>query len=241
MLAAEESMTRISIAVAAMASALFLQFWSSAASPQRAAGSAFRFNPSDTVALKYLWWSLQRSHSGGRFYYSVPDCNGPPFPEIKIRRPTKDLADAAAIRRYFAGQPRVRVSDSDGIIRIDLGGVPTAILQTKIAQLSFSPEEQYNPQLAVAAIEHAPEVQARMKKLRVRSLALPMEMLLMEPAPGPVHLAAVMEHITMDDALDVVARTFHGLVETGYCRRNRLMENLFEGGTYSDSRPGTAQ
>jgi len=231
-------MPKISFAVLLIASCLVPGPGAMSASQQEPRFPWTASEHNETVALKYLWWSFKHDHSGGRFYYSVPDCDGAPwkipFPEVHIHRPTINTADVATVRAIFAHDARVRVSDNNGIIRIQFGEIPMAILRTRIRKINFSLEDQYNAELAVLAIEHAPEVQLRMRELGIHTLNLPMNMLIEGPAPGRVHLPATMRSTTMDEALDVVATTFNGLVETGYCRNKRLMDNEFTGGTYFD-------
>ena len=181
------------------------------------------------VALRYLWEPLKREYRGGRIYYGMSECGDvrweTPFPEILIPRPEKDITDVATLRRFFAKDTGVRISDDNGIIRMRFGSVPLAILRTKISEINFSVEDQYNPEFALAKIENAPEVQARMKSLGIRILALPWDFLVAPPTPGAFLLPSVMRQISMDEALDVVATTFRGLVETAYCKKSRLMDS----------------
>ncbi|HEX3808963.1 MAG TPA: hypothetical protein VHW02_04620 [Rhizomicrobium sp.] len=183
----------------------------------------------EKVALKYLWQPLKSERKGARVYYGMSECNGlrwnTPFPEILISRPSKDITDVAALRRFFVNDSSVRISDGNGIVRIRFGEIPAAILQTKIAEIKLSPEDQYNPELAMMKIENAPEVRDRMRKLGIRTLSLPMNMILTPPTKGFFHLPPVLREITMDEALDVIAVTFNGLVETAYCSKARLINS----------------
>jgi hypothetical protein len=210
--------------VGLLASFLVLQWASVSASSQETA-------PDDNarVALRYLWVPFKSERKGGRIYYGMSKCDGmrwdTPFPEILVARPLNDIGDVATLRRFFAKDSRVRIVDSNDIIRIKFGEIPAAILQTKIAEIKFSQEDQYNPELAVMKIENAPEVRAQMSKLGIQTLSLPMNMILQQPMPGFIHLPPIMREITMDEALDVVATTFNGVVETAYCQKARLMDS----------------
>jgi hypothetical protein len=181
------------------------------------------------VALRYLWEPFKSEQKGGRIYYGISECNGvhwdTPFPEILINRPSKNITDVVTLRRFFAKDAGVRVSDDNGILRIRFGEIPAAILHAKIAEIDLTPEDQYNPEFAIMKIEDAPEVQAQMKALGIRTLNLPMNMLIAPPVAGEFHLPPVMKEISMDQALDVVAATFHGLVETAYCKKSHLMDS----------------
>jgi hypothetical protein len=210
--------------VALLASLLFLHCECAGASP----GDDDSIH-GDKVALRYLWWPFKSERKGGRIYYGVSECKGlrweTPFPEVLIRKPPKDISDIATLRAFFAKDARVRISDSNGIIRIRFGEIPAAILQTKIALINLSPEDQYNPELAISKIEYAPEVQAAMTASRVHVPSWPTNMILQRPAPGLIHLQPVMKDISMDEALDVVATTFNGVVETGYCKKSKMMDS----------------
>lgn len=202
----------------------------------QSAYAAQQLDPSDhneKVALRYIWFPIKGEQRGGRVYYGMSACDSvrweTPFPEVLIDHPTKDMVDVAALRRFFKKNARVRISDSNGIIRIRFGTIPALILKTKIAELDLSQEDQYNPELAISEIENAPEVKAQMKRLGISTLNLPMNLLIAPPTPGAFHLPSVMKNVSMDEALDVVATTFHGLVETAYCRKSQQMDSDITG------------
>jgi len=106
-----------------------------------------------------------------------------------------------------------------GIIRIRIGKAPDAFLQTKISLLTLKPMEQYNPTLAVSAIESTGEVEAAMRRLGVRPVQAIGTQLIAEPAKGLPHLPSSMKNVTVDQALDSIAKTFKDVVVYGACVR----------------------
>jgi len=76
---------------------------------------------------------------------------------------------------------------------------------------------QYNPVLAVSAIENTQEVKAAMHRLGVRPVQTLAAQLLIQPAPGLPHLRSSIKDITVDQALDLIAETFNGIVVYGAC------------------------
>jgi hypothetical protein len=103
------------------------------------------------------------------------------------------------------------------MLRITIGSVSTAILQTRIPALTLNSYEQYSAPSAVLAIENAPEVYAARRSLH---LGVPWgirDIIVGGPVEGAPHLPRVMQNVTVDEALDSVARTFKGIVMYGVC------------------------
>jgi hypothetical protein len=154
----------------------------------------------------------------GRIYFSGA-CSGgkfpfPIFPKVSVRA-TQQRNALEAVRDIFGKDKSVRVvRDRSGMIRITMGQPPTALLQTKVKSLRFNTDEQYNGWRAVGAVLNAKEVQSAMHKLGLEKgvkmdigpIAVP------EPGRPLPHLAASIKNMTMDQALDVVAETFGGIV-----------------------------
>jgi hypothetical protein len=154
----------------------------------------------------------------GRIYFSSA-CSGgkfpfPIFPKISVM-PTQQREALAAVRDIFLKDESVRVvRDRSGMIRITIGRPPTALLQTNLKSLRFNTDEQYNGWRAVGAILNAKEVQSAMQKLgfekgvkmAIGPIAVP------EPGRSLPHLTASIMNMTMDQALDLVAETFGGIV-----------------------------
>jgi hypothetical protein len=138
-----------------------------------------------------------------------------PFPRVKVRPPSKEATGVVGVREIFENDKHVMVSeDRFGMIRITIGKPPSPLLQTRIYSLTLKPHEQYNAQLAISAIENTTEVEFAERKLGFDhsnivfggGIALP------EKGVRLPHLPASMTDLTMDQALDAVARTFRGIV-----------------------------
>lgn len=176
------------------------------------------------AVLRPLQTALAGGGFVGRLYYQgVCDDKikgfGPRFPKIAARQPQG--RGLAAVQSVFGPDTKdISVVGDAGVVRITVGYVPDLILKTKVAVVKFTPEDQYNEVLAIAAIEDAPEVHATMERHGIRTpittLSYPMRM----PAPGLPHLPEYLSNLTVDQALDEVARTFGGVVHYGECNCN---------------------
>lgn len=168
---------------------------------------------------------LYSSGKVGRFYFSG-DCPKAPgtldqqvFPKVKLREPLNGVFGIDAVRSIFRDQPHVRITEEQvGLIRVRVGKVADTILQTRITNLNLDAFSQYNAILAVFAIERASEVQSTMSKLDVHVPIHVLNYLMVKPQPGIPHLPERLSDFTMDEALDLVARTWNGVVSYGSCK-----------------------
>lgn len=146
------------------------------------------------------------------------------FPEMKFRAPAKGQKGLEAIRYMFGDDPHTEVSeDPSGMVRITIGKVSAELLGTKVHSLAFSQRAQYNPQLPVPdgsidTILSAPEVKTVMAKLKVSTIGGFFEIIEAPPIETDPHLPPSMNDVTVDEALDIVARTFGGVVSYEECR-----------------------
>ena len=102
--------------------------------------------------------------------------------------------------------------------------MPEEILRARISILNLNQDAQYSGAMAIAKIESSPEVQAAMQKLGIGGRSRSISIILEPPAEGRPHLPPSIENLTMDQALDVVARTFRGVVLYGACTQPNLYE-----------------
>lgn len=174
------------------------------------------------MMLKYLRPALRTAGGIGRISYTT-SCykNGQPvpFPELRVRPAANGEKGLAAVRSVFRDDKNVAVvQDRSGMVRITIGKPASAILQTKIRSLALKPLDRYNPGLAIVAIEKAKEVQVAMEKLGLQPPeVVVLDMNVAEPAKGLPHLPATLADITVDQALDLVAKTFGGIAYYGVC------------------------
>jgi hypothetical protein len=106
--------------------------------------------------------------------------------------------------------------------RISVGTVPHELLNTKIGQVAFGPMAQWNPSEAISAIERTSEVARSMRALDIGPRIGTVQVSVILTGPGSAdsklsHLPPFLRNVTMDQALDAVARTFRQLVTYGVC------------------------
>lgn len=175
--------------------------------------------------LKYLRPAL-KSAGSGRIYYSTVcsanDNTALPFPHVDVGPPSKDKRDLAAVREIFKNKKEVIVTeDLSRMIRISIGKPSSAILQTRIHSLTLTPDQQYNPGLAVIAFETAREVKSAERELGFAHPLTLLDMNVSEPEKGKPHLPTSVKDITLDQALDLIAKTFGGIVMYGTCAHSK--------------------
>jgi hypothetical protein len=172
--------------------------------------------------LRDIAWSSRKAI---RLYYRA-DCQpmkgsvvdySVPFPLFRFQRLSQDKTGVAAVREIFKHADNVTITEQPrGIIRIWIGKVPAEILQTRISVLRLDREARYDPSFAIAAIMSTKEVEAAETLLGVSEA--PSTGGLVAPAEnGLPCLAALMKNITVDEALDMIAKTWGGPVVFGAC------------------------
>ncbi len=190
------------------------------------------------AVLRYLWPVLSSAGKTGRVYYRAvcpPDLRYYPlrFPQIDVQPPSEIGTDLAIVQSIFRRDHDVAVTeDKNGIVRVRIGEVPDTVLRTRISTLSFNWDTQYNVLTAISAIESAPEVQSAMRTLKVSSTARVYNYRVLHPAAGRPHLPAEVSNVTVDQALDMVARTWGGIVFYGACTEPSTYEIYFAGSIY---------
>ena len=177
----------------------------------------------EQTVLGYLRQPILAAKKVGRLYYVVP-CKNPdhdfpaPFPEVKAQAALNGHIDLEAVREIFRDDKRVAVSEeTDGIIRIHIGEVPAAILKTKIPILRLKPIQQYDPAWATMALTDSKAVQVAMRKLGLKEAPFVFSLASNLPAKPAPHLPTVLKNVTLDQALDMVAKTFRVVVVFGEC------------------------
>jgi hypothetical protein len=190
--------------------------------PPRSAGVSIKDGAhNELVMMKYLWPTLNYGQIAGRIYYTSvcpPGVFPLLFPKLNVQPPSKGQVGISAARDIFRHEPRVSVMESaSGIIRMKIGTISEELLLARIPSLTLSPTEQYNYAMAISEIQDAPPVLSAMRRLNLQPLLRTFDMAVVEPAEGLPHLPSVLTNITMDQALDLVAETFHGVVLYEMC------------------------
>jgi hypothetical protein len=169
------------------------------------------------AVLKYLGPALKSCGGVARIDYltacAAKDGTLLPFPAVAVRPPPKEASGLAAIRDIFHNDKTVSVSESpSGMIRITIGKPNSSILRTKVHSLTLSREGQYDEVIAIAAILGCKEVQLAERQLGFEE---PPTFMHIKAAPSDKrapHLPSRMRNLTVDQALDKVAKTFGGIV-----------------------------
>lgn len=190
---------------------------------------------------------FKKSKTGGRVYFEAT-CISPSkqrnainlseqmlFPSIDISVSSPLSLNSSSIKNIFHGKNKVSIYENNkGLISIHIGKVEDKILQTKVSEIHFDVMDQYNPGDAIVKVINNRDIRASAGRLGVRSLSPFSEFLEVMPDKNFVHLSPDMKNVTLDNALDNIASTFHGIVMYGSCRRQRLFHVYFVGGVYYD-------
>jgi hypothetical protein len=166
--------------------------------------------------LRDLGPALKASGGVGRLYIHS-ECLGKSedlfFPRMALRRGTKKKAGLDTLREVFANVNHVTIAERQpGVVGIWVGNVSNDLLQTKIGVLKLKPLERYNELLAIKAILNTGEMESKMRQLRMQPAPMFVIHPIVDPDPKLRHLPALMENLTLDQALDRVAQAFRGLV-----------------------------
>jgi len=188
----------------------------------------------ELAVLQYVVPVLRSAGKGGRIYFRAKcpfGVSGPVlFPRFRVKPPPGNARGADAVGSIFQSNKHLVVSEDRTTIRIKLADTANEILRTKIAKLRLDQLSRYNPALAIGAIERTEEVKNAMRKHRLFTPVLPIEMLMTEPNPKEPHLPVEMQDISVERALDKVAATFSGVLFYAECPNEHVFEISFDGG-----------
>jgi hypothetical protein len=165
----------------------------------------------DTM-LRYLWPAVKSAKAGGRIYFSTactrPDQYRVPFPKTDVQPPSKNTLPVLALHAAFQGDKNVTITEDHSVIRVRIGNPPDTILSTNISQLNLTPEAQYNPEEAIGEVLHAKEVSVAEEKLGIVFPLAMSDHIVAPPLEETPHLPKSIQGISVDQALDMVAKTF---------------------------------
>ncbi|QRP64146.1 hypothetical protein I6J77_01360 [Rhodanobacter sp. FDAARGOS 1247] len=174
--------------------------------------------------LAYLKPILKSAGRVARIYYLGPckkygDYYAVSFPHVRVLPPSRSSTAISAVRDIFRNDDNIDISDGpDGIIRIVIGRPPVALLKTKLAILTFDQSQRYTESLALWRIMDNKEVDDVERKLHFYPDGPPLRISLGENSiEGAPHLPASMTNLTVDQALDSVAKNFGVMVLYGVC------------------------
>lgn len=180
------------------------------------------------AVVDYLQPVLIYSGGSARLYYAG-DCptesradlvmNGIPFPSVWLQ-PARGATGMSAAQQIFRDDPNVVVTqDRSGMLRITIGSVSSTVLQTRLPSLTLDATERYNALSAVDKIAITAHIYAKQHGLPFDLGPYIIDHIVSGPVKGAPHLPGVMQNISIDDALDAVARTFKGIATYGACQQ----------------------
>lgn len=165
--------------------------------------------------LKHVGGAARVYYAGvcpGQYKLLLPTVNAQPAPQ--------ETVGITAVQQVFRDDPRVTVTqDRSGMFRIRLGAVSTALLQTRIDALGLDSIQQYEPLAALVAIRNSTEILAAERRLNLGGPLSRIDFIAGAPVNGAPHLPAVIQNVTLDEALDSLAKTFKGIVLYGACQQ----------------------
>jgi len=141
-----------------------------------------------------------------------------PFPKLQVRPPSTGETGFNAVREIFRDDKRVKVTQNrSGIVTITVGEPLTDILETRILRLALPPKEQYNAQLKPVSPVDTEEFRSAERALGIKVPPSVLGYNVVEPTKGLPHLPSSLRNITVDEALDRIARTFHVAILYSSC------------------------
>ncbi len=167
------------------------------------------------IMFDYLLPVVYASGNPVRLYYrgacpSTGSGDPVPFPMLKLQPPSKSKVGLDAIRQIFQRDRNVTVREGlTGIIRIWIGKVPAAILETKISRLDLNrdPADRYNPDGILQAIMATKEMNAAGDTLGfIRPTTLGYSGVV--PDDRLPHFPATLRNMTAEQILDKMAKTW---------------------------------
>jgi len=188
------------------------------ASPSKQLAQANIDDQSKQPILKYLRSPSFRDYTVRVYYEAACGLHNPgpflPFPSITVEPPRKGQTGVIAARHIFRNARNVTVKEDPGnVIRIWIGNVPKAILRTRIELVKLDEETRHYKKATVDAILKTKEIQSAMQALRLETPPYFSSETAINPAPYPAEL----KHVTLDEALDVIAKAWDGIVVYGAC------------------------
>ncbi len=169
---------------------------------------------------------LHASNNGGRVYYQGI-CQGSGMseelrlPVIYLREVPHGKTGIEAVQSMLPTE--AVVEQRPGLISMQLAPVPAKLLSTNIGNLKFTERERFDSTLAVIAVMENSDVTSAMRRLGFNVPIQDVSIMPTTPRSELPHLPASLSNVTVDQALDLVARTFGNIVFFGVCEKSRLV------------------
>ena len=183
----------------------------------------------ETYIIERIQSALSSTQYGVRLYFrgacSEDGNNTVEFPLVNVLpRADKEDRGIPAVREMFRNDNDVVVSvDSSNIVRINIGSVHKSVLDTRLSSIKLPTTARYNPGGpggTIDVLESSAPVQAAMREFGMHQEPAFYIGLEQPPLPKLPHLPPSMSDLSVDQALDTVAKTFPGVVVYGECENN---------------------
>lgn len=192
------------------------------------------WSPSNESIFEYLRPVLKNSRKVARLSYRA-SCQNADFPHavprVLMERPPPGVIGLSAVKAIFQNDSNVVVTEEqDGIIRVRIGEVNDAILQTRISRVTFRGLSQYDGSESLDTLQWTPEMVATRQRLGIGMPPVHIIDMLGRIQPGWVHLPSEVSNATADQVLDQIARTFGGIVMYVACENSSEFNLYFVNG-----------
>lgn len=186
------------------------------------------------TVLGYLLPALKSAEGVARIDYET-SCVGEngrsteftALPHVEVQKSAVQSRGVTAVREIFKNDNRVTVNAENGLVRIKIGDPPTQILNTVIQVVKFDKYQRYDPIEALSVIISTPELEKAMKQLGLEVPLINASGGATMPEKGLPHLPPQLRNVTVEHALDIIARTFHGITTYGVCAGSDVHNHYF--------------
>jgi len=171
----------------------------------------------------------------GRMYFGSAACRSysTAFPKVTLTNVSGDAQGLLAVQLLFQADSHVHAFERpSGVVKIIVGeDIPRAMLNMRISRVKLGPYEQFNAQDAMDAVVDDVNVRNGMRTLGIHFARSIDDHLLVPPdtglREGYPHLPPAIQDMTVDQAFDLIARTFHGIAIYGGCKKQAVVDYDF--------------
>jgi len=171
----------------------------------------------------------------GRMYFGSAACRSysTAFPKVTLTNVSGDARGLLAVQLLFQADSHVHAFERpSGVVRIMIGeDIPRAVLNMRISRVELDPYEQFNAQDAMNAVTDDANVRNGMRSHGIRFVERIDDHLVVPPdaglREGYPHLPPVIRSMTVDQAFDLIAKTFHGIAVFGGCKKPAVVDYGF--------------
>jgi len=151
-----------------------------------------------------------------------------PLPSLPMESSTDGLKGVASIRALLLrAEQRVSIIETADVVEIRLGHPLETIFNTKISELRLDPFAQYNPALAINAVENSDDVKTALAHAKLHMPARTFNLFVTSPNQRLPHLPPNLRNVTVGYVLGIIAKQFRGAVLYGTCAHTGIIEITF--------------